>query len=236
LRAGRIDLALVGGSEAMLAPGVMAAWGALRVLSTRKTAASAELACRPFSAQRSGLVIGEGAAVLVLESPQHARARGATALAELVGYGSSCDASSLVQPQLDGQVHAMQQALADGRLAGNDIGAINAHATGTDAGDLVEARALAATFGAAIPPVSATKSQHGHLLGAAGALEAAVCVASLQQQLLPATLGAHPVDPACQMLDLAVDAPRPMGALDHVMSNSFAFGGSNIALVFKRSA
>ena len=236
LRLGRIDMALVGGSEAMLAPGVMAAWGALRVLSTRKNAASVDQACRPFSAQRPGLVVGEGAAAFILESPRHARARGARPLAELIGYGSTCDAASLVQPQLEGQVRAMQQAIGDARLTLGDIGAVNAHATGTDTGDLVEAQALATLFGPAIPPVSATKSMHGHLLGAAGAMEAAVSVASLQQQLIPATLGVNPVDPKCQMLDLAIGAPRQVKGLDHVMSNSFAFGGSNVSLVFKRSA
>lgn len=238
LRSGRIDVALVGGSEAMLAPGVMAAWGALRVLSTRKTAATAELACRPFAQGRTGLVIGEGAAVMVLESPRHAAARGAKPLAELVGYGTTCDASSLVHPQVDGQVHAMQQAIADAGLQLSDIGAINAHATGTDTGDWVEAQSLAATFmpngAGSIPPVSATKSQHGHLLGAAGALEAAVSIASLQHQIVPATLGADPIDAKCGMLDVAVGAPRKLAALNYAMSNSFAFGGSNVTLIFKK--
>lgn len=239
LRLGRIDLALVGGSEAMLAPGVMAAWGALRVLSTRKTAASADAACRPFSATRTGLVMGEGAAAFILESPRHAKARGAKPLAELVGYGSTCDASSLVQPQLEGQVRAMHQAIEDAGLTPDQIGGINAHATGTDTGDTVEATAIAATFatvGRGIPPVSATKSMHGHLLGAAGAMEAAVCIASLQQQFIPATLGVSPIDPKCAMLDVVIDTPRPVTGLDYVMSNSFAFGGSNVSLVFKRSA
>ena len=235
LRLGRIDLALVGGSEAMLVPGVLAAWGALGVLSTAKNSESAALACRPFSARRHGLVVGEGAAAFVLESPRHAKARGAKPLAELVGYGSTCDASSLVKPQLEGQVRAMHQAIADAGLRPQQIGSINAHATGTDAGDLVEAQALAATFEQHIPPVSATKSMHGHLLGAAGALEAAVCIAGLQQQLIPATLGVDPVDPKCAMLDLALDRPRAVSGLDHVMSNSFAFGGANVSLVFQRS-
>ena len=244
LRLGRIDMALVGGSEAMLAPGVLAAWGALRVLSTRKTAPTAAEACRPFGAKRSGLVVGEGAAAFVLESPRHAKARGAKPLAELIGYGSTCDASSLVQPQLEGQVRAMRQALDDAKLVPSQIDTINAHATGTDAGDLVEALAIAATFAPAsstlaLPPVSATKSMHGHLLGAAGALEAAVCIASLHKGIVPATLGfsaESPLDPKCQMLDLAMGAPRHVARLEHVLSNSFAFGGSNISLIFKRSA
>ena len=239
LRSGRIDVALVGGSEATLAPGAMAAWGALRVLSTRKSAATADLACRPFAKGRTGLVIGEGAAVMVLESPRHAAARGAKPLAELVGYGSTCDASSLVHPQLEGQVHAMHQAIADAGLQPSQIGTVNAHATGTDTGDLVEAKSLAATFSPSgegqIPPISATKSQHGHLLGAAGALEAVVSIASLQTQIVPATLGVNPIDPQCSMLDLAIDTPRPVTSLDYAMSNSFAFGGSNVTLIFKRT-
>lgn len=235
LRSGRIDLALVGGSEAMLAPAVMAAWGALRVLSSRKTAPSAALACRPFSQQRNGLVIGEGAAAFVLESAAHARARGARPLAELLGYGNTCDAASMVHPQREGQVRAMRLALADAGLAPKDIGAINAHATGTSAGDVSEAQALAEVFGPDIPPVSATKSMHGHLLGAAGAMEAAVSLASLHLHMIPASLGATPLDPQCAALDLAVDQPRPVRGLSVLMSNSFAFGGSNVSLVFKKS-
>ncbi|MBX3653849.1 MAG: beta-ketoacyl-[acyl-carrier-protein] synthase family protein [Ramlibacter sp.] len=234
LRAGRIDLALVGGSEAMLVPGVLAAWGALRVLSTRKTVKDPALACRPFSSERAGLAIGEGAAAFVLESERHARARGARPLAELAGYGTSCDATSLVHPQMDGQVEAMRQALQDAGLTARDISAVNAHATGTDAGDVAEAQALAATFGPGGPPVSATKSQHGHLLGAVGALEAAISVASLQLQLVPATLGVQPIDPRCAGLDVS-GQPRAM-PLEHVLSNSFAFGGTNVSLVLRRAA
>jgi 3-oxoacyl-[acyl-carrier-protein] synthase II len=235
LRSGRIDLALVGGSEAMLAPAVMSAWGALRVLSSRKTAPSAALACRPFSQQRNGLVIGEGAAAFVLESAAHAQARGARPLAELAGYGNTCDAASMVHPQSAGQVRAMRLALADAGLTPQQVGAINAHATGTHAGDVSEAQALVQVFGSACPPVSATKSMHGHLLGAAGALEAAVSLASLQMQLIPASLGVTPLDPQCAGLDLAIDQARPVRDLSVVMSNSFAFGGSNVSLVFKKS-
>ena len=233
IRSGRIDLALVGGSEAMLVPGVMSAWAALRVLSTRALAESAELACRPFSSRRTGLVIGEGAAAFVLESARHARARGAVPLALLSGYGSTCDATSLVQPKPQGQIRAMHQAIADAGLQDRDIHAINAHATGTDTGDVAEAQSLQQVFGSNIPPISATKSLHGHLLGAAGALEAAVCMASLREQLIPATLGADPLDPRCGHLDLAHGQARA-AELQHVMSNSFAFGGSNVSLIFSR--
>lgn len=234
LRSGRIDVALVGGSESMLVPGVMTAWGALKVLSTRKTAESAALACRPFSARRSGLVIGEGAAALVLESAAHARARGARPLAVLSGYGSSCDASSLVHPSMQGQARAMRDALADSGLSPTDIDTVSAHATGTGTGDVVEAEALREVFGERVPPVCATKSIHGHLLGAAGALQAAFAVASLTEQLIPATLGVEPVDPKCAHLDLGSGVPRA-ARLTQVLSNSFAFGGANISLVFRQA-
>ncbi len=235
IRSGRIDLALVGGSEAMLAPGVMSAWGALRVMSSRKSAPTPEQACRPFASGRTGLVIGEGAAAFVLESPRHAAARGAKPLALLSGYGSTCDAASLVHPKVEGQVRAMQQALLDASLALHDIGSVNAHATGTDAGDVAEAQALARVFGAQCPPVSATKSLHGHLLGAAGAFEAALCVASLQRGLLPASLGTLPLDPRCSHLDIVTGHSRSAPDLRAVVSNSFAFGGSNVSLVFQRA-
>jgi 3-oxoacyl-[acyl-carrier-protein] synthase II len=235
LRSGRVDVALVGGSEAMLAPGVMSAWGALRVMSTRKSAPTPELACRPFAAGRTGLVIGEGAAAFVLESPRHARARGARPLALLSGYGSTCDAASLVHPKTEGQVRSMRMALQDAGLQQHDIGSVNAHATGTDAGDVAEALALAEVFGAHCPPISATKSLHGHLLGAAGAFEAAFCVASLQRGLLPGSLGTQPLDPRCANLDVVSGAPRPAPDLRAVVSNSFAFGGSNVSLVFQRA-
>jgi len=235
IRSGRIDVALVGGSEAMLAPGVMSAWGALRVMSTRKSAPSAELACRPFAAGRTGLVIGEGAAAFVLESARHARARGAKPLALLGGYGSTCDAASLVHPKTEGQVRSMQTALQDAALTPAQIGSVNAHATGTDAGDVSEALALAQVFGKHCPPVSATKSLHGHLLGAAGAFEAAITVASLQRGLLPAGLGSLPLDARCGPLDVVCDQSRPAPDLQAVISNSFAFGGSNVSLVFQRA-
>ena len=234
LRSGRIDVALVGGSEAMLLPGVCAAWGALRVLSTKKASESAELACRPFSSKRTGLVIGEGAAAFVLESPRHARARGARALAKLTGYGSTCDAASLVHPQLEGQVRAMRQALADSGLQAPQIGHVNAHATGTDAGDVSEAQALHEVFGSVVPPVCATKATHGHLLGAAGAMEAAIAIMSLQNQIIPATPGCEPLDARCEGINLC-STPRQASDLNAVMSNSFAFGGSNVSLIFERA-
>jgi 3-oxoacyl-[acyl-carrier-protein] synthase II len=231
IRSGRLDLAIVGGSEAMLAPVAMAAWGALRVMAISGNVKNESLPCRPFSSDRSGLVIGEGAAAFVLESKQHASARGAKPLAELVGYASTCDAASLVHPEVDGQVRSMRLALQDAAMQPTDIDSVNAHATGTDTGDVIEARAFAEVFGARRPSVSATKSMHGHLLGAAGAVEAAVCLATLQEQVIPATLGAFPLDARCA--DIGV-AQQPRAAkIRAVLSNSFAFGGSNSSLIFK---
>lgn len=231
IRSGRLDLAVVGGSEAMLAPVVMAAWGALRVMATSANVKNESLPCRPFSSDRSGLVIGEGAAAFVLESERHAKARGAKPLAELAGYASTCDAASLVHPQLDGQVRSMRLALQDAGMQPGDIDSLNAHATGTDAGDVVEAQAFTEVFGARNPAVSATKSMHGHLLGAAGAVEAAVCLAAMQEQMTPATLGSFPIDARCLGIDVA---EHPRAAKIHaVLSNSFAFGGSNASLIFK---
>jgi 3-oxoacyl-[acyl-carrier-protein] synthase II len=231
IRAGRIDLAVVGGSEAMLAPVVMAAWGALRVMATSGNVKDASLPCRPFSSERSGLVIGEGSAAFILESESHARARGAKPLAELAGYASTCDAASLVQPQSEGQVRAMRLALQDANLSAGDIDSLNAHATATDAGDVTEVQAFTEVFGNRQPHAAATKSMHGHLLGAAGAVEAAFCLASLQEQITPASLGISPLDERCASVN-AEALPRPT-KMRAVMSNSFAFGGSNVSLIFK---
>ena len=234
LRAGRVDVAVAGGSESMLQPGVLAGWQGLRVLSTQRQAPTPDLACRPYGQGRTGLALGEGAAAFVLERPEVARARGARPLAILAGYGSTCDAASLVQPQAQGEADAMRQAIADAGLPRDAIGLVNAHATGTDTGDVAEAQAIADVFQpGTLPAVCATKSLHGHLLGAAGAIEAALSIASLCEQLVPATLGAEPRDPRCEHLHIPSE-PLPQ-SLDWVLSNSFAFGGANVALVFGRA-
>lgn len=234
LRSGRVDVAIAGGSEALLQPGLLAGWQGLRVLSTQDAAPDLHRACTPFARNRPGLVLGEGAAALVLESPGHARARGARPLAVLAGYGSNCDAvASLVQPQRAGEADAMRQALADAGVAARDVALVNAHATGTDAGDVEEAEALADVFGAHPPAVCATKSHHGHLLGAAGAMEAVLSIASLVEQLVPATLGSEPRDPRCASLRLVAEPAA--AALDWVLSNSFAFGGANVSPLFGRA-
>jgi 3-oxoacyl-[acyl-carrier-protein] synthase II len=231
IRSERLDLAVVGGSEAMLAPVVMAAWRALRVMATSVNTKNINVPCRPFSSERSGLVMGEGAAAFVLESERHAKARGAKPLAELAGYASTCDAASLVHPAIDGQVRAMRLALQDAGMSASNIDSLNAHATGTDVGDVIESQAFAEVFGARHLPVAATKSMHGHLLGAAGAVEAAFCLATLQEQMTPATLGSFPIDAKCAGVDVA-EQPRA-AEIRAVLSNSFAFGGSNVSLIFK---
>jgi 3-oxoacyl-(acyl-carrier-protein) synthase len=233
IRSGRFDYVLVGGSEAMLVPMVMAAWGALHVMALKSNTKDPQLPCRPFSSDRSGLVIGEGAACFVLESERHANARGAAPLAELAGYASNCDAASLVHPGVDGQVRVMRQALSDAGLQPSDIDSINAHATGTDAGDVTEAHAFEKVFTDLNVPVAATKAMHGHLLGAAGAVEAAMCVASLQTQKTPATLGLRPQDERCNWVSVAEH--NRGSQIKTILSNSFAFGGSNASLIFRQT-
>ena len=230
IRHGYIDAAIAGGTEALLVFGAIHAWRALGVLAA--PAADVSASCRPFAADRAGLVLGEGAAMLLLEAEEQARARGAQVLAEVIGYGTSCDASHLTKPASGGQVAAIRAALADARLAPAAIGYINAHGTATPVGDVAETQAVKAVFGAAPPPVSSTKSMHGHLLGAAGALEAVASLCALREQRLPPTVNLQRADPECD-LDYVPNASRP-GRIDCSLSNSFAFGGSNASLILAR--
>jgi 3-oxoacyl-[acyl-carrier-protein] synthase II len=230
LRQGRADLVLVGGSEALLNSGSVAAWQAMGVMAPLDEQAPAQ-SCRPFDDRRAGLVLGEGAAALVLETASHARARGARALAELAGYGHSVDALHLSRPDADGQLRAMQAALLDAGLQPEQVAYVNAHGTATEVGDAVEAQSLARLFGARAVPVSATKALHGHLIGAGGALELVACVQALLRGQAPAN--AHLGDSQLEaQIDLIRHRPRPLrpGAL---MSNSFAFGGSNVSLLIQ---
>jgi 3-oxoacyl-[acyl-carrier-protein] synthase II len=233
VRSGQTPLMLTGGSDAPQAYGVARAWEALRVLAggDETTAAGA---CRPFHAERSGLVLGEGGAALVLEDWQHALARGARIHGEIVGYASTCDHSHLVRPEAAGQVRALAAALADGGLSPADIDYVNAHGTATPEGDSVETAALKTVFGeaAARLPVSATKSMHGHQLGAAGAVEAIITVLALRDGALPPTARLDRIDPACAGLDHVTTARRGQ-PLRAALSNSFAFGGSNAVLAFR---
>jgi 3-oxoacyl-[acyl-carrier-protein] synthase II len=234
IRSGEADLVVAGGSEAPLTAGMLMAWDAMRVLApTSETGAAAS--CRPFSRDRSGLVLGEGAGALILESLEHARARGARVHAELAGYGASCDHHHLAQPAVDGQLRALRAALASASLAPDAVGYVNAHGTGTVEGDAVEVEALRALFGARAPEVavSSTKSMLGHLLGAAGAVEAVITVLALMRQQVPPTAHLADVDPACN----GVRHIRQEGealAFDAALTSSFAFGGSNAVLAFRR--
>src|SRR5512143_1735818 len=204
VRSGEAPVMLAGGSDVPQAYGVARAWEALRVLALGD-AASSSSACRPFGADRRGLVLGEGGAALVLEEWEHAVARGARIHGEIVGYGTSCDHSHLVRPDVAGQVRALHAALADAGLAAAGIDYISAHGTATAEGDPVEIAALRAVFGeqAGSLPVSATKSMHGHLLGAAGAIEAIATVLALREQTIPPTANLSPdtLDPACSGVD-----------------------------------
>jgi 3-oxoacyl-[acyl-carrier-protein] synthase II len=234
VRSGEATVMVTGGSDVCQSHSVLRAWEAMRVMA-RGDADTAPTACRPFAADRAGLVLGEGGAALVLEAWEHAVARGATIHGEIVGYGTSCDHSHLVRPHRQGQVRALRAALADAGLAPYDIGYVNAHGTATAEGDPVEIAALREVFGdgAQGPAVSATKSMHGHLLGASGAIEAVVTVLALREQAVPPTAHlAGRIDPACEGVDHVLQGRR-QAPLQAALSNSFAFGGSNAVLAFR---
>ena len=231
VREGRVDCALAGGAEACMTPVVMRAWQSMRILANVDSRAPAE-ACKPFSRDRSGLVLGEGAAILVLERLHGAMARGAPVLCELLGFGCTSDASHICIPSSVGQSAAMLAALDDACLAKSEIGYVSAHGTGTRLGDITETQAIRQVFAehASSLAVSSTKSAHGHLLGAAGALELVATIASLRARFLPATLHLQQPDPECD-LDYVPNEPRGDVRVHTFMSNSFAFGGSNAVLI-----
>ncbi|HUN92539.1 MAG TPA: beta-ketoacyl-[acyl-carrier-protein] synthase family protein [Burkholderiaceae bacterium] len=229
-----VDIAIVGGTEALLTLGMFKAWEAMRTLAVPDRG-DPSTACRPFAADRTGLVLAEGAAFLVLESESSARRRGARVHARLTGYGARNDATHLTKPDVQGQCRAMQAALDDAGIGAGDIGYINAHGTATIAGDLAETESIKQVFGAAARgvPVSSTKSMHGHLIGAAGALELIAALLVLRDGVVPPTINLHRPDPACD-LDYVPNVARRGVRVDHVMSNSFAFGGSNAVLIASR--
>ena len=233
VRSGEATIMLTGGSDVPQAYGVARAWEALRVMAPGDAETSA-VACRPFSVDRRGLVLGEGGAALVLEDWAHAIARGARIHGEIVGYGTSCDHSHLVRPEAAGQVRALQLTLADAGLNPADIDYVNAHGTATTEGDPVEITALKTVFGnhADRLAVSATKSMHGHSLGAAAAIEAIATVLALREQTVPPTAHLAQLDPACTGVDHVTTA-RTGQPLRAALSNSFAFGGSNAVLAFR---
>ncbi|HEX6265539.1 MAG TPA: beta-ketoacyl-[acyl-carrier-protein] synthase family protein [Burkholderiales bacterium] len=232
IAAGRADAMIAGGAEALLAPGTLTAWQALRTLAPGDPDDPAA-SCRPFDKRRAGLVLGEGAAAFVLEDEAHARARGARIHGFLTGYGNTCDAAHMSRPDRGGQTRAMRQALADAGLEPRDIGYINAHGTATTVGDVVEAEAINSVFPDAPPWVSSTKSLHGHLLGAAGALEFAVALLALEEGLLAPTAFLEQPDPAIRLRHVPLRAER-IAPPRAVMSNSFAFGGSNVVLIAEK--
>ena len=234
IRHGYLDAAVVVGTEAMLNPGAMMGWNALRVMA-KSDPHDPSRSCRPFSRDRSGFVIGEGAAALVLESAARSTQRGARALAELAGYGCSSDAQHLTAPSVDGQAYAMQQALQEAGLAPEQIQYLNAHGTATDAGDVIETQSIHQAFGSAARQlaVSSTKSMHGHLIGATGALELALSIEAMNSGSLPPTAHLDQPDPRCDLDYIPLQA-RHGCHVEAVMSNSFAFGGSNVSLIARR--
>ncbi|HEX8986253.1 MAG TPA: beta-ketoacyl-[acyl-carrier-protein] synthase family protein, partial [Bryobacteraceae bacterium] len=225
VRSGAAEAAVTGGSEAPFSMGNLRAWEAMRVVSPDT--------CRPFSKTRRGMVLGEGGAMLVLETLERARARGARIYGELVGFGMSSDAHHLTQPSTEGPARAIRAALADGGLAPEQIGYINAHGTATQANDPTETCAIRMALGAQASRVaiSSTKSMHGHALGAAGSLEAVATVLSLANGILPPTANYEEPDPQCD-LDVIPNQARP-AAVEYALSNSFAFGGLNAVLAFR---
>jgi nodulation protein E len=226
VRSGSVEVAVTGGTEAALTFGTMRGWDALRVMAPDT--------CRPFSRDRKGMVLGEGAAVVVLESLERAKARGAEILGEIVGFGMSSDAGDIVLPSAEGAASAMRACLADAKLAPEDVGYVNAHGTGTAANDVTETKAIHVVFGehARRLAVSSTKSMHGHALGAAGAIELAATLVALRQGFIPPTANFTEADPQCD-LDYVPNEARAK-KVDVAISNSFAFGGQNAVLAIRR--
>jgi nodulation protein E len=224
VRAGLVDVAIVGASESVINYGTMKAWQAMHVLSPQ--------GCFPFAKKRNGTVLGEGAGVLVLESEEHARKRGARPIAELCGFGMTSDSKDMVNPDIDGPSEAMRLALADAGVGPSQIDYVNAHGTATTINDRNETNAIKKVFGAHANSlaISSTKSMHGHPLGAGGAIEAVACLKAMQDNWVPPTIGLDEADPECD-LDYVPNAGRDK-PVTYAMSNSFAFGGLNAVLVF----
>ncbi len=232
IRHGVVDSCLAGGSEAFPSYSLMGAWDTLRVMSRDND--HAEQACRPFAKNRSGFVMGEGAAVLVLEAEDRARKRGARIYGEVAGVGLSSDAHHITQPRLEGIAASISNALADARVAPEDVEYVNAHGTATSTNDAVETRALHSVFGSHAKRllVSSTKSGHGHTVGAAGAIEATATLLGLLHGFVPPTLNLDVPDPDCDLDYVPHEAREKQ--FDIALSNSFAFGGHNVVLVLRR--
>lgn len=226
VRGGGAEIAITGGSEAIFSLGFLKAWEAMRVVSPDT--------CRPFSKDRSGMILGEGGAMLILEPLERALARGARIYAEIVGFGMSADASHVTQPSAEGAARAIRGALRDANIHPTQVGYINAHGTATQVNDPTETAAIRAVFGAHAGrlAVSSTKSMHGHALGAAGALEGAATILALRHGILPPTANYREPDPACD-LDVIPNQSRKAD-VEFAISNSFAFGGLNAVLAFRK--
>jgi nodulation protein E len=226
VRSGMAELALTGGSEAPFSHGILKAWEAMRVVSPT--------VCRPFSKDRNGMILGEGGAMLVIESLDHARSRGATPIAELVGFGMSSDAHHITQPSAEGAAKAIRAALKDAGISPGQVDYVNAHGTGTTANDATETEALHLAFGDHAPrlAISSTKAMHGHTLGAAGAIESIAAILALESGIIPPTINFNERDPECD-LDYTPNCPREAHP-EYAISNSFAFGGLNAVLAWRR--
>lgn len=233
IRDGYAEAIVAGGSEALVTQGNLRAWDAMQALA-HADAHDAARSCKPFSANRTGIVLGEGAAALMLESEPYAQRRNARIVAEIVGYGNAADARGISKPDAAGQVRAMRAALADARLDAADVDYVNAHGTATPIGDVVETAAIKEAFGCASATlaVSSTKALHGHLMGATGAVEFLAALCALDRGVIPPTAHLERPDPACD-LDYVANEARAR-SLNVVMSNSFGFGGMNAVLVARR--
>lgn len=234
IRDGYVDIALAGGSEAMIQPELLKAWEQVHVLCLDK-AKHPEGGCRPFSKGRTGFALGEGAAFFLIESLDHALARGATPIAEIIGYGVSNDGTHPLRPNPKGQALAISRAITDSQLQPEQFGYINAHATGTLTGDRIETAAIKSVFQdhAYHIPISSTKGATGHLIGSCGAVETAATLFALQQQILPPTLHYQHGDEQCD-LDYVPNEARAVSNLEYALCNSFGMGGNNAVLAFKR--
>ncbi len=234
IRRGEADVVLAGGAEAAIVPFGLAGFGAMKALSSRND--DPQRASRPFDLERDGFVMAEGAGVLVLELLEHAKARGAEILAEVVGYGESCDAYHITAPRDDAAsaVVAINRALADAGIVPSDVDYFNPHGTSTKYNDMTESLALQRVFGEDMPPVSSTKSMTGHLLGAAGAIEAIACVLAIRDGVLPPNVNYETPDPECDVNLVANEAREADVAI--AMSNSLGFGGHNACVIMRRYA
>lgn len=233
IRYGDTDIAFVGGTDSILAYASIKSWEAIRILADEDID-DVGSSCKPFSSDRSGLVIGEGAAMFVLEEYEHAKNRGATIYAEVLGYGAANDYKHIANPTVEGQKAAMNAAIKDANISPDEIQYINAHGTGTKLNDEVETNAIKELFGphAYKLAVSSTKSMHGHLMGAAGVMECMISVMALNRNEFPPTINLKHSDPSCD-LNYVANVAQKSENVKYVMSNSFAFGGTGACLIFK---